>query len=491
MRAIRLARCPHCGARLRSGRRLGDLCGPCERVGPEPRDRLPADFFDQEPIVAMLVGYDFGTFFATVRELTHWSQQTFGGVVGLEQSEISAIERGEHRLRNIQTIARLAQSLQIPPARLNFPNIRVTVNAAGKAGQKDVSWVDRRDFGQHIGAAVLGIAGAAGLDIDRLLALLPEAEPPGTRRVGVADVAVIEQFTAAFKQQDFTYGSGLIREAGVAQLQSVLPLLKAQVSSEARPRLMIAIAHLAMQVGWASFDVEQHDAARRLWMIALDLARHAKHPLGTDLTVYVLYDLALQALHLRRPDEALHLARLGQTAAVGRYPVSSSTLSALAGIQAQAYAAKRDGAGCDRTLGQAEEHFVAIDPANRPLWGAHFDATSLAARRGRTRYLQALAGREPQAASQAIPLLTQAVDHFGPSYTRAQGLYLPDLAGAYALAGDVHTAVSIGHQAIDVVTTLSSPRAHSELRTLHTVLEPLHPSPGVANLRARLANTAA
>jgi len=27
----------------------------------------------------------------------------------------------------------------------------------------------------------------------------------------VADVAVIEQFTAAFKQQDFTYGSGLIQ----------------------------------------------------------------------------------------------------------------------------------------------------------------------------------------------------------------------------------------------------------------------------------------
>jgi len=58
-------------------------------VGPDPRSRLPADFFDQEPIVAMLAGYEFGPFFLTVRGLAHWTQQTFGGVIGLEQSEIS------------------------------------------------------------------------------------------------------------------------------------------------------------------------------------------------------------------------------------------------------------------------------------------------------------------------------------------------------------------------------------------------------------------
>ncbi len=42
-----------------------------------------------------------------------------------------------------------------------------------------------------------------------------------------------------------------------------------------------------------SFEVNQHDAARRLWMIALDIARAADHPLGTDQTVFVLYDMAL------------------------------------------------------------------------------------------------------------------------------------------------------------------------------------------------------
>ena len=49
-----------------------------------------------------------------------------------------------------------------------------------------------------------------------------------------------------------------------------------------RPRLYLATARLATQAGWMSFQVNQHEAARRLWMIALDVARDAEHPLGTD-----------------------------------------------------------------------------------------------------------------------------------------------------------------------------------------------------------------
>ncbi|MGH3773823.1 MAG: hypothetical protein ACRDRW_20940, partial [Pseudonocardiaceae bacterium] len=77
------------------------------------------------------------------------------------------------------------------------------------------------------------------------------------------------------------------------------------------------------------------------------------------------------------------------------------------------------------------------------------------------------------------------------AYTRSRALYLPRLAGAHAIAGDVDTAVTLGHQAIDAVTALHSPRAHDRLRVLNTALEPLHTSAGVAELRDRLAATAA
>ncbi len=109
---------------------------------------------------------------------------------------------------------------------------------------------------------------------------------------------------------------------------------------------------------------------------------------------------------------------------------------------------------------------------------------------GATHYTLAMAGRDPGVAMRAVALLGPAVDGFGPSYARLQALYLPDLAGAHAIAGDTDTAVRVGHQAVDTVTALHSPRAYDKLRVLNTVLNPLHTSPGVAELRDRLTATA-
>ncbi|MGH3941123.1 MAG: helix-turn-helix domain-containing protein [Pseudonocardiaceae bacterium] len=483
--------CPRCGAGLRRGQRPGTTCGPCRKAGPDPRRDLPPGFYLQDRIVAALAGYDFGALFREIRAHTGWSQQTLGNLLDLDQSRISAIERGASWLCHVRVVARIATVFGIPAELLGFSNSGVTLSRAGATGRKGENWMLRRDFTQHIAGLALGAAGVAGLDIDRLLALLPQADPAGFRHVGVADVDVIEQATAEFVRQDFAHGSGLVRDAAVAQLGTVLPLLGAEVSSELRPRLMIATARLAMQAGWMSFEVQQHEAARRLWVITLNLTRAANHPLGADQTVYVLYDMAIQAVHLGRPDEALQLVQIGHGVAAGRYPVSESTTCALANIQARGHAARGDAVACDRALGQAVEHFTRIDPASRAPWGAFLDETSLAALQGAAHYTLALTSRDPRAAGRAVPLLRQAVDHFGPDYARPRGLYLPDLSGAYALAGDVGTAVTIGHQAVDAISALSSPRAYHRLRVLNTALEPLHTSPGVPDLRARITATAA
>ncbi|MGH3813173.1 MAG: hypothetical protein ACRDUV_12050 [Pseudonocardiaceae bacterium] len=351
--------------------------------------------------------------------------------------------------------------------------------------------MDRRDFVQHVAALALGTAGATGLDLDRLTALLPHADPTGIRHVGVADVETIEHATAAFVRQDFATGSGPIRDVAVAQLRSVLPLLGAQVTPEVRPRLYLATARLAMQAGWMSFEVNQHEAARRLWMIGLDVARDSEDPRGSDLTVYLLYDMALQAVHLGRPDEALRLVQLGHAAAVGIHPVSPATLGCLASIQARAHAARGNAAGCDHALGQAVELFSTIDLATTPPWGAHASEVGMSGFHGAAHYTLATAGGDLGAAGRAVSLLRHAVDCCGPDYARLRALYLADLAGAHALAGDTDIAITIGHQAVDAVTALWSPRAYDRLRVLNTALEPLHTSPGVAELRHRLAATAA
>ncbi len=416
-----------------------------------------------------------------------WPQQTLAEVAGLEQSRVSAIERGVRPLRDVAVVAQVATRLGIPAILLGFG---ATVGTAGADGRKLVSWVDRRDFVEHVAALALSATAVAGLDIDRLTALLPQADPTGTRHVGLADVEAIEQATTEFARQDWATGSAMSRAAAVAHLHATLPLLNAQSTPEVRPRLYLATAYLATVAGWMSFDTTQHDAARRLWLIGLNIARNAEHPQARDLTVYLLFDMAIQAVHLDRPEEALRLVHLGHATA-GPHPVSASTISCLANIQASAYAAQGDTADCQRALGKAAEQLSTVDPASRPLWGSHLDGTLLAAFQGAAHYTLARAGHDPRAAGRAVPLLRQAVDGYGPDHAANRGRCLTDLAGAHALAGDTDTAVSVGHQAIDAVTALHSPRAYDRLRVLNIALEPLHTSAGIAELRERLTSNAA
>ncbi len=432
------------------------------------------------------MGYDFATVFRRVRMATGWSQQSLAEVVGLDQTRISAIERGIRRLRDVALVAQVATALWIPPALLGFGQSGTTVGTAGGDGRKWVSWVDRRDFVQHIAGLALGATGASALDIDRLTALLPQADPTGTRHVGAADVEIIERATAAFVRQDFATGAGPVRDLAVAQLRSVLPLLSAQMTPDVRPRLYLATASLATTAGWMSFEVRQHDDARRLWMIGLDVARAADHPQGSDLAIFLLHDMALQAVHLGRPEEALRLVHLGHAAAAGAHPVSPTTTCKLINVQALAHASQGNAADCDRALGQATEHFSNINPATTPVWCAYLDETRLASFQGDAHYELALVGRDPRAAGQAVPLLRRAADHFEPDYARLQASSLTKLAGAHAIAGDADTAVTVGHQAIDAVTALHSPRAYDRLRVLNSALEPLRTSAGVAELSDRL-----
>ncbi|MGH3908351.1 MAG: hypothetical protein ACRDTE_29825, partial [Pseudonocardiaceae bacterium] len=169
---------------------------------------------------------------------------------------------------------------------------------------------------------------------------------------------------------------------------------------------------------------------RRHALIGLDITRHTDHPHADDLSTYLLYDMAIQAVHLDRPQEALHLVRIGESAATGQHPVSRSTLASLTRIKANALACKGDAVGCERAPGQAAEHFIAIDPATSPPWGGHISEFGVSAFHGRAHYMLALADRNARAAGQAVDLLRNGVGRFGLGYARLGAVYLPDLAGS-------------------------------------------------------------
>ncbi len=138
-----------------------------------------------------------------------------------------------------------------------------------------------------------------------------------------------------------------------------------------------------------------------------------------------------------------------------------------------------------RTLGEVLDMPVATSP-----WAAWacVDGLRVSAWQGHAYYELARRSGHPRLRDQAVTLLAQALDNPRPI---SRALYLPDVAGAHAPAGDVDTAVALGHQAVDTITAMTSRRTYARLRVLHGVLEPLHASPGVADLRDRLATATA
>ncbi len=260
------------------------------------------------------------------------------------------------------------------------------------------------------------------------------------------------------------------------------------MDAEVRPRLYIAATDLAKLAGWLEYDVEHHDAARRLWTVGLEIARCIEHPLTTDLTGHTLDQLADQALYLRRPDEASRFVQLGYAVGAGRHPVSPSTTTMLASLTAFVHADLGRVTACQRALGDAQEAFTRIDPADTTPWACFDSPVRFTTWKGHAYYELARHSSDPRLRDQAVTLLAQTLDNLRPM-TRA--LYLPDLVGAHALAGDIDTAVALGHQAIDTITAMSSRRNYARLGVLHGVLEPMRASPGVADLRDRLATATA
>jgi transcriptional regulator with XRE-family HTH domain len=430
---------------------------------------------------AVLAAYDFGPVFRAVRQAGKLSQEELGLLVGLSQARVSDVERGRHRLRSVAVIARVAGGLGIPGRLLGFD----PTTAGSVKRDEEVRWVDRRDFFTTVTAITLGMDTFP--DLERLEALLPhQSDPPTPRRIGAADVAAIEGATAAFRLSDRRHGGGLSRAAAVAQLGYVLKLQDAACSDQVRADLLLATADLAGTAAWMTYDVEQHDAARRLWMIALDTARQADdHPRSTDLTVHMLQDMVHQALHLGRPEEALRLVQLGAATATNRaYPVNASTRSYIATNLAWCHASLGEAESCHRALDQAQQIYTNADPATVPPWAAHIVPAAIAAQHGHSLFL--LSRTDPGYAPAAIEHLRSAVGGYARDSARSRAAHLPGLAGSYFLAGEVDSAIATGHEAVTAISTLSSTRAYARLRTLADTAEPHRHQPDVAELRERI-----
>jgi transcriptional regulator with XRE-family HTH domain len=464
----------------------GPLCGPCDSAAGRTDsaaplgEGLPPDFYRRPDVAAALAAYDFAAFFRAVRAELGLSQEAFGLHIGLDQSRVCKIETGTQRLRDVETVARIARICAAPAGLLGF----APAPPGSPAPTQVVSWLERRDFLTVVAGLALGITGpVAAVRLDELVPLM-QVEP--LSHVAAADVARIETATAAFRSWDNQRGGGVSRAAVTAQLQWVVATARRAtcISEAVHKRLLTATADLAALVAFTHYDVENHEDARRLWLVALDAAHRADN---ADLMSKVLREMAHQALHLDRPDEALRLVQVAATTALAttRGEAAPSTLAETAAYEGWAHAMVGRVQPCLRALGRAEDVYAGTSTADPTPWMVHFDAAELNALRGHC--LHVLANHRPEVALQAQSLLRAAVDGRRAEHVRRRTLNQIALAATYFQSGrDLDEGIVVGHQALAGGSSLSSPRVRTRWRGLETVTRPFARQGFVADFRREL-----
>jgi hypothetical protein len=403
----------------------------------------------------------------------------------IDESYIGKLERGVHRWPSkVYRDAFQAVLGAVSPADLGFSGRRAARDLQ-EHGQAPLENGDELVDPLPAVTEILIRGAVTGALPTRIMDLIRPVSIDLPRRIGAADVARIEATTSAFRDWDNRWGGGLSRAAVIAQLQWVAASASRSLcSTEAvKSRLLTALADLAGVAAFLSYDMSHHAQARALWMVGLDAASEAGN---VDLVGTTLRQLAHQALHLSRADEALRLVRLSYATTVDpRHDASELALAEIAAYEGWCYAAAGKLQPCHRALGRAQDHFANAEGEQAPPWLAHLDAAELAALQGHSYHV--LAHRLPDVADEAEILLRQAVAGRGSAYARSRTLNLIALSGTFFQRGDhLEEGVAVGDQALGGAGTLASPRALDRLRALRTLTAPHTSVAAVAQFQKRI-----
>lgn len=285
----------------------------------------------------------------------------------------------------------------------------------------------------------------------------------GGRQVGRADLDELWQAADEARLWDSKYGGGNWKTSSVTECLRLraAPLLSGTYSQTIGKELFSATAELSRVVAWSAFDIGQHEAAQRHFVQALRLARAAA---DVQAGCYVLTTMALQTLLRGYPQQAADMAEGAYERAKN---VAAPRVLAFAKlIEARAHGRAHDAKAAGAALARSENLLGSIRPdSHDPEWLSYFTHARLAA--DATEIYRDL--ENPRA---AFTWNEQADAMPCDQFTRAVGIRLSVLAGSHLQADDLDQSLAVGSRALDVLRTVSSPRAHGYLRDFTASLEP-------------------
>ncbi|MGH3550644.1 MAG: hypothetical protein ACRDQU_21500 [Pseudonocardiaceae bacterium] len=325
-----------------------------------------------------------------------------------------------------------------------------------------------RDLIHYASAAALGALSAHLPDMLRG-ALHRTAVPAG---IDDHHVNQLNQVVEFFQHSDVLFGGGMSRNAVAGQLEwSCDVLAKASMSDPVRRSWQSATARLADVAGFMSFDCGDHLAARRFFLVALQLAAEAS---DVQQRVHTLTDAARQAVWLDRNDLGLDLMRLAHGDDRRLSPVARAVLTT---VEARALGHEANVAEVERAVGRADGLFDqrANDPddPDDPTWVWYYDHAQMTGDGGHALFDAAMRSGDARIATMAERRLQAAYNLHRADAARSRSFDLLRVACLVLRFDDPHRGLGLAGQALDEAAPLRSKRIADDVRMLAKTAAPL------------------
>ncbi len=271
---------------------------------------------------------------------------------------------------------------------------------------------------------------------------------------GPADQRFVELIHRSIQQLvllDNHFGADDIAGIAVRLFRSVTHRLATGLYQPTIERdLMAAAGEIGELAGWLLFDADRQDAARQLNQDALYWATLA----GDDGMVnFILSNVGLQAIHLHRPLEALHVA---QRVRDGESRLSPRVRALIHVREGRALALAGQRSNALRDFEKARAFFSDGVRGTDPQWTWWIDDFEITGHEG-------LCHREAGNAKGAVDLFHRAIETCPPGRARDRFMYHAHLLRTVVDLKDWPEAVSVIDRAAPFVGELASGRVASFL----------------------------
>ncbi|MEU8585333.1 tetratricopeptide repeat protein [Streptomyces abikoensis] len=371
---------------------------------------------------------------------------------------------------------------------LDLGTVRASRSTVSEAGATDTvasviqlgrSDVDRRNF--LAATSGYALSTLALPDLDGITRRTRTARAAGAVRVGVGEVAAVNQMVKALGDSAAELGGGHARHLAVRYLtDDVAPWLNGKYTEITGRALFAATSQLVHLAGWMAQDEgdapEHQGRAQQYYAHAYRLAAEAHDP---ELSATALRGLAVQAVDLGFRAEAVQLGE-----ACVRYGKDIDNARAVAYYEATlANAAAQDN---DRRLAirhlALSESAIGRSPATAggESWAAHYSPGRWAHESG---MILARLG-DLGAAEEHLRL---ALDIHGLDRRRTRAIVLADLGGVRLRQGDVDGALATWSEFVDCAEGIRSVKVHKAADDMRTRLNRFRAMPEAEELRGRAA----